>query len=200
MSVITVLDLIPNPDYCEKEVLRYAGCKEPKDELCALIKNCYDQLKDKLTYKICYRVLEVSVKDGVCDFGCFDVRSDGLAGNLKGCKKALVFAATIGVEVDRIIGKYNHISPASALFMQALGSERIEALCDLFCQTLKKQYNTKPRFSPGYGDLPLEVQRKVFDVLECSKYIGLSLNDSLLMSPSKSVTAFVGICEKEVKE
>ena len=55
----------------------------------------------------------------------------------------------------------------------------------------------RPRFSPGYGDLPLEVQKSVFAVLDCPRKIGLSLNDSLLMSPSKSVTAFAGITENE---
>jgi len=55
----------------------------------------------------------------------------------------------------------------------------------------------KPRFSPGYGDLPLETQREIFDVLDCSRRIGLMLNDSLLMSPTKSVTAFVGVGGEE---
>ena len=43
---------------------------------------------------------------------------------------------------------------------------------------------TRPRFSPGYGDLPLTVQKDFFRVLDCTRKIGLSLNDSLLMSPS----------------
>ncbi len=51
----------------------------------------------------------------------------------------------------------------------------------------------RPRFSPGYGDLTLLAQKDIFAVLDCGKRIGLTLNDSLLMSPSKSVTAFVGI-------
>ena len=52
---------------------------------------------------------------------------------------------------------------------------------------------TRPRFSAGYGDLPLGVQREIFAALDCPKHIGLTLNDSLLMSPTKSVTAIVGI-------
>ena len=79
--------------------------------------------------------------------------------------------------------------------MQALGAERIEALCDAFCDSLisEKGVLLRPRFSPGYGDLPLEVQKDIFSLLECHKRIGVSLNESLLMSPSKSVTAFVGL-------
>ena len=47
----------------------------------------------------------------------------------------------------------------------------------------------------------LEVQKEIFQVLNCNKHIGASLNSSLLMSPSKSVTAFIGIAkEKEMAE
>ena len=50
----------------------------------------------------------------------------------------------------------------------------------------------KPRFSPGYGDLSLEVQKEIFSLLDCPRKIGVSLGDSLLMTPSKSVTAIIG--------
>ena len=78
------------------------------------------------------------------------------------------------------------------------GLERIEALCDEFCRDMERElallgFCTTKRFSPGYSDLPLEIQRDIFRVLGCEKRIGLMLNESLLMSPSKSVTAIVGI-------
>lgn len=81
------------------------------------------------------------------------------------------------------------------MIFQAIGAERIEALCDIFCADISKEKGVllKPRFSPGYGDLSIEVQQDVFSVLNCGKKIGLYLNESMLMSPSKSVTAFAGI-------
>jgi 5-methyltetrahydrofolate--homocysteine methyltransferase len=71
----------------------------------------------------------------------------------------------------------------------------VRELCDEFCKDIKAELNVnlKPRFSPGYGDLDLSCQKDIFKLLDCSKKIGLTLNDSLLMSPTKSVTAFVGI-------
>ena len=57
--------------------------------------------------------------------------------------------------------------------------------------------HTRARFSPGYGDLKLSSQKDIFRVLDCSRKIGLSLNDSLLMSPSKSVTAIIGVSNIE---
>lgn len=51
----------------------------------------------------------------------------------------------------------------------------------------------RPRFSPGYGDLAIDAQKDIFALLDCERQIGLTLGDSLLMSPGKSVTAFAGI-------
>ena len=100
--------------------------------------------------------------------------------------------------MDRLIAKYAATSPAKSLMLDALGSERVEALCDLFnseiAQTARDEgCKAHPRFSPGYGDLPLEIQRAIFAVLNPEKRIGVMLNDNLFMSPSKSVTAIIGI-------
>ena len=82
--------------------------------------------------------------------------------------------------------------------LQAIGAERIESLCNIFNTELATKMNSQdkklaPRFSPGYGDLPLEIQSDIFRVLNCSTKIGLTLNKSLLMTPTKSVTAIIGI-------
>ena len=130
--------------------------------------------------------------------GFATVESAALRKNLQGCERAVVFAATVGLELDRMIAKAARLSPAKALLLQAIGAERIEALCDRFCQELSEELapmgqTLRPRFSPGYGDLPLTFQEEIFRVLDCPRKIGLSLNESLLMSPTKSVTALVGI-------
>lgn len=81
--------------------------------------------------------------------------------------------------------------------MQAIGAERIEALCDTFCKDMENDFVLKPRFSPGYGNLPLQIQKDIISVLDCPKQIGLTLNSSMLMSPTKSVTAITGIKNKD---
>lgn len=197
MNSIIITKTYKEPPFCEKEILRYAGCKSFDDELLQPLCACIDEVRDKLSYKVCYRELPVSISGKTIDFGCLNVQSQNLAKNLQGCKTVIIFAATLGVELDRFIAKYGRISPSKALLLQAIGAERIEALCDMFCEDMAKEKHMvlKPRFSPGYGDVPLEVQKDIFNLLDCSKRIGISLNDSLLMSPSKSVTAFVGLKE-----
>ena len=83
---------------------------------------------------------------------------------------------------------------------QSIGAERIENLCDLLCCDLSNEMGVKfkNRFSAGYGDLSLSTQKDIFKILDVTKNIGVSLNNSLLMSPTKSVTAFVGITDEKV--
>ena len=193
MNSVILTKMYGAPPIDKKEVLRYAGYKIKNGETIdsetqALLDACLKEMQGKLEFKVCYRGLPVAVSGENCDLGLFQVSSRHLARHLDGCTQAIVFAATLGVGIDRLITKYSSLSPAKALMFQAIGAERIEALCDVFCEEI----GTTRRFSPGYGDLPLATQKDVFAVLDCEKRIGLTLNDSLLMSPSKSVTAFVG--------
>lgn len=190
------------PPMQEDEVFRYAGCRGDRDTVRELFAACRAELDGTLSYKVCYLPLAVSVTGDFCDFGAFGVHSADLARNLDGCAKAVVFAATVGVGIDRLIAKYSVLSPAKALLFDAMGTERIEALCDVFCRDVAEESHlaAKPRFSPGYGDLNLSFQKEIFSVLNCRKHIGLSISDSLMMSPSKSVTAIVGLCETACKK
>lgn len=170
-----------------------------ENDLDSLIDECIEEARSVLEYKVCYCILPLSIDASRIILPCGEITSSNLAKNLRGCKKVIVFAATVGVGIDRLIAKYSRLSPAKAFCFQALGAERVEALCDDFCLRMSKNRRLRPRFSPGYGDLPLETQKMIFPLLDCPKRIGISLGDSLLMSPSKSVTAFVGIQQEVVQ-
>lgn len=179
-------------EFNKKEISRYAG--NLQDE--ALLNECLFEVSDKLTYKVCYRKFSISKQGAALDLSFAQTTSAALAKSLEGCDEILLFAATIGIEIDRLIIKYGMLSPVKALIFQAIGAERIENLCNRFCKEMSKEESLKPRFSPGYGDLPLSLQNDIFAALDCGKNIGLTLNDSMLMSPTKSVTAIVGIISK----
>ena len=181
---------LPAPPFCEREALRYAGVRDADEPTRRLLRECYEEIAGVLTYRVCWRVL---TKQESAAF----LRADSLKKALDGCERMLLFGATVGVELDRRIARYGRISPTKALLLQAIGAERIEALCDAFCAAFAAEnvVGLKPRFSPGYGDLALEAQRRVFALLDCPRKIGLTLTDSLQMSPSKSVTAFAGITD-----
>ncbi len=185
------------PPVNEREIMRYAGIKTPTEELMTLIREAEAEARDVLTYKVCTVELPVDISGRIIDFGAFQTESEALAKNLLGCDRAIIFAATVGIGLDRLIARYGVKSPSRALILQSLGAERIESLCDRFTEDIaNSDYSgctLMPRFSPGYGDLPLQLQREIFRVLDCPKRIGLTLNESLIMSPTKSVSAIIGI-------
>ena len=185
------------PPVDKREALRYARAGEG-NEMSALLQECIDEAEGRLTYKVCYGEFDISCAGEELDLNFAKTGSRLLMKNLGGCHKIVLFCATVGVEMDRLIAKYAATSPAKSMMLDALGSERVEALCDLFnseiAQTARDEgCKAHPRFSPGYGDLPLEIQRAIFSVLNPEKRIGVMLNDNLFMSPSKSVTAIIGI-------
>lgn len=195
-SVVKIYDA-SRLDVNRGEIMRYAACKGDDESVSRLIDECLKELKGKLNLGVVFRFFHVTVVGDEVDLTFTKVVSRSLARALEGCGSVAVFASTAGMYVDRLIEKYSRLSPAKALVMQAVGTERIETLCDAFCIDLQDEVApdvTRTRFSPGYGDLPLAMQTDVFRVLDCGK-IGLTLNDSLLMSPSKSVTAIVGISD-----
>ena len=172
------VDSLSAPKVDEREVLRYAGVRESDSATNELLKKCIVESWDKLSYKVCYRVFDLSAKGDELDLGFAQIKSHALAKRLDGCEKILLFCATIGSDIDRLIAKYNVLSPSTAVILQALGSERVEALCDVFCEKIgvliaEKGYSSTTRFSPGYGDLPLELQINIFDALECPKDLAL---------------------------
>ena len=198
MSTVRIKTLAA-PPFDEKEALIYAGCKVPDDLTLALLRETKDEIWELLSYKVCFLELPLKADGDVLDFGCFKVKSTSLSKNLEGSEKVLLFGATVGINVDRLIAKYGKISPSRALMVQSIGAERIEALCDAFCREFEVENGVKlrQRFSPGYGDLDVTLQKEIFSVLDCPKKIGLSISSSFMMTPSKSVTAFAGITEQE---
>ena len=124
--------------------------------------------------------------------------SEGLVRNLTGCCGAVLLAATIGPACDMLVRRASITSAADSAVYQAAGAAAIEAFLDDYNDKLKTSYEARglflrPRFSPGYGDLKLEHQKDWFRLLDITKQIGIELTDSLLMVPTKSVTAIIGI-------
>lgn len=187
---------LPPPD--RKEILRYAGAKGETGESAALLDDCWKEAEKSISYGVCYRLFSVKEKNGCLSLGFAETKSETAKRALAACDTLLLFAATLGNGLDRLLMRYSRLSPSRALLLQAIGAERVEALCECFLaeigEQMKKEGATlRPRFSPGYGDLPLSLQKDIFTALDCTRRLGVTLNESLLMAPSKSVTAIVGI-------
>lgn len=177
-----------------KETLRYLGYYGADGaDIESELDECEKLLVPALSPKACFEEFKISHGD-MLDLGFAKTQSKSLSLNLEGCDKIVLFAATVGAGVDRLILKYNKLSPSRALILQAMGSAAIECWCDDVNGIITQRYGaTKPRFSCGYGDLPLQLQRDIFTALCVTKRLGITLSDNLFMTPAKSVTAIIGI-------
>lgn len=185
----------------EYEVLRYLGYKREliRDEDISLASKYIENARKYFFPKACYERFRVKVyDDNKIDMPYGTIISESLYRNLNGCGEIYIFAATIGIQFDRLMYRARATSMSDAAIYQAVGAAAAEAFCDMLNAKLEKlaqeeDKKLRPRFSPGYGDLNLDNQKGVFSVLEPHRYAGITLNDSLLMSPEKSVTAIIGI-------
>ena len=123
----------------------------------------------------------------------FSVASGALSSYLKGCRETYIFALTLGSSIDRLIKKKKTLSLADGFVYDAVSSAVTEGACDAAEKKLFCTAPTKNRYSPGYSDCPLTVQKDLLGILSADKLIGIKLLDSLLMTPMKSVTAFAAI-------
>lgn len=174
-----------------KDIMLYSGCRNSTDEkLTALCNECLYELKETLTPRAVCAEITVNFADNIADFGFYKAKSKSLRTFLGDCQKAYIFAATIGIGADRLISRYSTLSPSKAVITDGCATAAIECFCDYLCGEFFG-VPCQERFSPGYGDLPLEMQPYILSYLDAPLNIGLSMTDSMLLTPTKSVTAIV---------
>ena len=116
-----------------------------------------------------------------------------------GERDVVFLCGTIGAEFDAWQRRLSVTSAADALLSQQIGLDAVEAVIDGLEEEIREKVEVEgkrllPRRSPGYGDLPLELSREIINCLDATKKIGVSITDSNLLVPSKSVTAICEIC------
>lgn len=188
-----------------KEILRYLAYNNQ-----ALDEGIKQQVLDSITRvneaseaKYIYKVFEMEENSFPKEL--IFLKGDGIKNHLKGCHKVVLMAATIGINVERLIRREQIRNMSNAVIMDACASVLIEAVCDTVESNLRKEVAREglfltTRFSPGYGDLPIEIQNQFCDTLNTAKTIGLTVSDSGILIPRKSVTAIMGISKSSVKK
>lgn len=194
-------DCVVDPDSDTDHAIDTASEADPvsSETVTGYIREAIAMTRAAMVPKACYARFPVEVRgDGRIVLPYGEVVSRDLTRNLSGCREIFLFAATIGVEYDRLLRRTRVASMAKAAILQAAGAAAVESLCNCLNDDLKQcagaeGYKAHPRYSPGYGDYALENQKGIFDVLQPARYIGLSLMDTLIMAPEKSVTAVIGL-------
>ncbi len=126
-----------------------------------------------------------------------------LAGNsikehMEGAVAVGVMAVTVGMGVEAELRRLSLTSPVDQLIFDAAATAAVERAADACEASLVREAHdrglyTNFRFSPGYGDMPLETQRVLLDSVDAQRRLGITLSRANLMSPTKSVTAVLGM-------
>ena len=187
-----------------REILRYMGIRsgEPDPALGKTLDRCFSEMLSAAEPRAAVETDPLALGgEDVLTIGMVAVQSRDLSRNLRGCRSVYWMAATLGAGADRVIRRAGVLGAGEHLCCEAIGSAMAECWCDYINDRLKEEAAKegtllRPRFSPGYGDFSLEHQTELFRILEVQQKIGVTLTGSLLMMPSKSVTAVIGLSEE----
>lgn len=122
--------------------------------------------------------------------------------HLTGARAVALLACTLGHASERELRARNALDPTNALFYSAAASSLVEAGADCAQERISAFAQDHglfagARFSPGYGDLPLDTQEGFARELELGRTLGVALTPEHLLIPLKSITAIIGLYDEE---
>lgn len=188
-----------------EEALRYIGVAQGKadKQMKRKVEETFLQVEKCVLPKSVYGLFGIKKNEEVVHVvgTTCNVRSNDLIKLFKHSSSCIILAATLGISADQEISRRQKVDMLEAVIFDACCSVLIDKVCDEVEQKLMEelpedQYFTM-RFSPGYGDVPLEVSRDILQILSATKRIGLSLTASDMLVPTKSITALIGISSKK---
>ena len=113
------------------------------------------------------------------------------------CDRIVIIACTLGLQLDQQLRYYSKINLTKMTVMDALASSYIEIKCDEY--EAKQNFGKRTfRFCPGYGNVPLELNNNLANALNCSKHIGLTVQESNLLLPQKSMIGLIGLGDEKL--
>jgi len=184
-----------------EEALRYMRAAKADPETRRLVEETAEMLEKRLRPRFLWRSFPIDRRGGEIRLEGSEIRLPGtLAGKmLAECDTAVLLVCTLGAEFDRMMQEWEKRDMARAAVMDVCGSAWTEAVCDEAEEEIRSRFPGRfltDRFSPGYGDLPLELQRGFLQALDGGRKLGITVNDSFLLLPCKSVTAIVGLADR----
>ena len=158
---------MPQPQITEEEikqseVLRYLGYRGQRadEAITEQIRECIHEMLRVIQPRCVYRRFPLTfLEEDTMEAGGLVLKSRNLSTNLRGCREVIYFAATLGNGVDRLMTRFGRLNITKAAILQAVGAAAMEAYCDQCQRSLEEDLQAehlylRPRFSPGYGDLP----------------------------------------------
>ncbi len=130
-----------------------------------------------------------------------ELLGNSISKHMEGAVAVGVMAVTVGMGIEAELRRLSLTNPVDQLIFDAAATTAVERAADacearLVAYAHERGLYTNFRFSPGYGDMPLETQRVLLDSVDAQRRLGITLSRANLMTPTKSVTAVVGMFDK----
>ncbi len=189
-----------------KELYRYLGIKDnnPSDNMIKIIDECESEIL-KIAYpRYVYKFFDLTLEDNTINIvnTNLSLKGKSIYNHLKDCQKVILLCATVSLDVDNLIKKAQATDVTKAFIYDNMGSVLVEQVCDNIENIIKDKnsdYYFTTRFSPGYGDLTIDIQNLFLEVTNAKKQIGLTANESSILIPRKSVTAIIGLSKNPIQ-
>ena len=183
------------------DAVRYIGAGAGNPEIRDKVRRIAEELEDKI--RPCYTWHVFRFERGEDDILLAEA-GERLRGKLAwdmlaDCDMAVLLACTLGASFDSMLRSREARDMAEAVILDACGSAWVEAGCDAAEKEIGLRFPDMfltDRFSPGYGDLPLESQDWIIGSLNASRRIGVTVRQSHMLIPTKSVTAVIGLSNR----
>ena len=187
--------------------LRYMRVPPDKHnyELILTVKNAFTKLQEFITPHFLWGRFHILHVDNGIQLEYTFIHSKDILRLTSRSDECILIAATLGHETDRQISIAQKKNMLEGLALDSCASVMIDSCIDEYIQSeivpsLRENERLTHRFSPGYGDLSMNVTEDIIAILDAAKRIGLSVTRSLMMSPIKSVTAVIGLYNKVFTE
>lgn len=188
---------VPHIPY--EEILHYLGCKEVDKQTSLQIHAALQKAAQLAKPKIVYHVAKINGYEN--DLG-IPLHGNDIKELLATCDQAVFMAATLGMAMDVETKRRSLQDMGDMIVFDAVCNAMIEAVANEFQEDLRmtfakqRRYLTD-RFSCGYGDLSISIQKQFCEALDTKRKIGLYVNESSLLIPLKSITAIIGISDQK---
>lgn len=190
------------------EVLRYLGYRGQKIDSTtdALVDQAMVEIKSLIRERHIYKSFPISREEDWINLKGTSLKLFGhdIKNHLSKSKSCILMAVTLGHGVDTRIRYYEKTSMTKALILDACATAFIEEVCDKLVLEIQSKLEEgkvlTSRYSPGYGDLPIDMQSDFLSTIDAKKSIGLNASSHSILIPRKSVTAILGVIDKENKK
>ena len=195
----------------KNEVLRYLQYKNQdiKSDLLDIIDQSIEETKKIINPRFMMRKYSIKKKklfdkksQVILEGTNLILESNDVYDLLLECDECILIAATLGLEIEKEIRKLTYTDLTKGVIIDSCATTAIEEVCDILQDDIAKKLLKEDkyityRYSPGYGDLPIDINEDIINLLNTSNKIGLTITKDKIMIPRKSVVAIIGISENK---